>query len=135
LLEMTEKIGVELRPPRHPALEEREREAAEPPRHAAHDERSAYGFLRGREVAEVVMDVVHRRHPAAPAVADAVERGGDAQFHALRPDRVVVELALVAQRVDPWAARVVGPPGPRDDAVHHDGLESQLSYRVPQLRH
>ena len=104
LLVVAEQVGVELRRPGHATFQEREVQLGEAPGHPAHHQRAARRLLGGGEVAQVVVDVVLRRHPAAPAVPDAVERGRHAELHAARPQRVVVVEAVVAERVDPRAA-------------------------------
>ena len=133
LLVVAEQVGVELRGPGHPALEEREVQVGEAARHPAHHQGPAGSLLGGGEVAQVVVHVVRRRHPAAPAVPHAVERGCHPELRAARPQRVVVVEAAVPERVDPRAGGAVGTRRAGDHAVHHHRLQPERPDRVVEL--
>ena len=135
LLVVPEQVGVELGRPGDATFQERQAQLGESPRHSSHDQRAADRLLRGGEVAEVVVDVVLRRHPAPPPVADAVERRHHAELDAARPQRVVVVEAVVAERVDPRRRRAVGSNRARHRPAHHHRLEPEGADGVVELGH
>ena len=83
--------------------------------------------------------VVHvaRRGPRHPVrLQGAVEHRCDPELDALRPQRVVVEGAVDAERVEPVLAAptpVIGADRPARVTREHRGLESELAHRVLEL--
>ena len=67
LVEVTEDVAVEIAGPRSAALEKREPQLRVAPRDTAEEQRTRAQLAGGREVADVVVDVVTRRRARAPA--------------------------------------------------------------------
>ena len=109
-----EMSAYSVRGPGDAALVEREPQVGEahrdtPPKNSDR----ADGLAAGREVPDVVGDVVGRRRAAAVPDAGGVEGRRHAELGAAPPQRVVVVLGVEAERVDPAA-----PPGrPRGPAT------------------
>src|SRR5262245_22214010 len=101
LLPVRDQVGEERAGPGDAALEEGEAQAREAPRDTAQEERLAGRLAGGREVAGVVVDEARERAPRAPALRTGMEGRRDAELGAARPDRVVVAVAVEAERVDP----------------------------------
>ncbi len=83
----------------------------------------------------MVVDVVPRRHPAAPPVADPVKRRHHPELHAPRPQRRVVVKAVVAQRVDPRGGHPVGPNATWHHPAHDHRFEAEDADGVVELGH
>src|SRR4029453_7649683 len=107
LLEVPPQARVEARPPRDTALEERETQRRKAVQHAAQEERTRHRLAARREHANMVVDIAGRRGVGCPAHRRRVEGRGHAELRAARPDRVVVEQAVDAERVEPARGAVV----------------------------
>src|SRR5262249_553198 len=133
LLPVPDEIRVERARPAHAALQEGEVQLREAARDAAEEE----AFRRGRagrgEVTDVVVAEVRRRVPEQDRARAVVEARRDLQFAELGPHRVVVVLAVDADRVVPLdELRRVGMllhergNGAANETAHHDDAEAEL---------
>ena len=94
----------------------------------------------GGEMADVVVGEVGRRQAEPGAPRAAVERGGDAELEAFRPDRVVIMVAVEPDHVLPHReprGLALDLSGGRDRAVHqaaeHRDLVAELLHRELEL--
>ena len=95
----------------------------------------------GGEMTDVVVDEVGRRQSQALIAARAVEGRGDPELQALRPDRVVVVLAVEGEHVVPDGeprririGRRRRRDAPRHAAAEHAHLRAELTGDVLELR-
>src|SRR3989441_3710158 len=133
LLPVADEIGVERAGPAHAAFQEGEVQLREAPRDAAEEESLGHGLASGSEVADLAVAEVRRRVAEQDRARAVVEARRDAQLAALLPHRVVVVLAVDADRVVPLdELRRLGmlllKRGDRaaDEAAHHDDAEAEL---------
>ena len=126
--------------PAHAPLQHPEVEIGEPPRHPAEKQRLRERFAGVGEMPDLVVHVVGHRTARAVALHERVRGGRDAQLDALRPERVVVELRVEREVVDPVgevAQRRIVSLHRLQRAVHeardHRDLQIERVDRVLQL--
>ena len=126
--------------PADTALEEQEPELGKALAHATEEERLADRGRRGREVPDVVVDGVGDRVVERRPFAGGVEARYDAEVATLRPHRVVVVLAVDAERVGPpretgdlWRTLDQGFDRPLHVARQHHRLEAAFGDGVVEL--
>src|SRR5581483_5419064 len=113
LLPMTDQVGVELAGVADPALEKSHAQTRKTPRYAAHEDRFANGFAGAREMPDMIVGEIRRRHPETRAAAGAVEGRRQAQLHALGPYRIVIVCAVEAEHVIQHGATALAAPRQR----------------------
>ena len=140
LLPVADEVGVQDAGPPHAAFEEGEPEIGKATRHPAEEQCLAHGIAGGGEVADVVVGEVRWRQARALPAEAGVKRRRDAELRALRPERIVVVLAVEAERVVPGdEGGGLGVRGgdrvhrPLDHAAEHRHLEAELLGAVRQL--
>src|SRR5579863_1050285 len=139
LFPVADQVAVELTGPANAAFEKGAAQRRKAPRHAANHQRLANCLGRRREMTDMVVGKIRRRHPETRAAAGAVKGRREAQLDALRPHRIVVIFAVEPESVvrNAGAQRAAFArerrDGPADDAAGHDRLQAER-LDVLQLR-
>ena len=137
---MLDQVTEQLAGPAHAAFEEGEPQSREAPGHTAQEDGLGDRVAGGGEMTDMVVDEVGRRQPQALVAARAVEGRSDTELLALRPDRIVVVIAVQRQDVVPngetpriGVGRRHGSDAPRHTAAEHPHLRPQLLRHVFKL--
>ena len=136
LLPAGDDAAVEVGGPSRAAFQEAHAELGEAVSDAAEEQRLAEQIGRVGEVAEMVLHEVVGVRVVGEAEAAVVRRQGQPKLDGLGPDRVVVVLAILAERVEPPAVPRHGAGMPRldladrpaDVARDHGGLQPELPH-------
>src|SRR5208337_1757243 len=96
LLPMSDEIAVKPARPAHPAFEEAHLQSRKPARYAAHENRLAHRLARGCEMADVVVYEIGGRHAKTDSSRARMKRRRHSQLNALRPNRIIIVLAVEA---------------------------------------
>ena len=135
LAPVTEKLRIQAAGPGHAALKEAEAQGRKTARHPAEEKRFGQRLMRSGERPDVVVHIVRHRARNSRVQVRAVRQRRHAQLHALRPERIIVVLAVEAESIEPETLRAVAPVSEHPPRITGDdhGLQPQLRDRILQL--
>ena len=141
LFPVLDQIDVELTRPADPTFEKGELELREAARHPTQEQGLTHRLVGGREMTDVVIGEIARRHAHGKPTTAGMKGRSDFELNTFGPDRVVVVVTVKTQDVpirDEFCrigvnlsrSRNIAP----DQTAQHNDLQTELRDRVFQLR-